>query len=444
MRWWCALLVLCFSKNAAAVPAVTTGFTATEISSGAPLVGPGGLAIDGSRILIVEPNGNGASGDSVLSYTHAGASSNFAQPAGAAFCTISQVAINGFTLDAYVFDTASNTLQIINGLGMVTARGLGITGGGNCTDAAITGLATHPGQSFALYGASPHDGKLYFINPVAGTVQAAASNLGTPTQVAVNIATGDVLVLDIASGTVYRLPQLNPMTQAVTLNPPTPLLGIAVSPFGQLFGIDGAGNILAVASSGDVSTFACGFSGISQLAFGRATGHLGNNLYVTQYGATPGASDGDAIYEIDGNFGTAAAVGNAVCAAPADAGVSVDAAPALDAAPLVDAGTSSDATAASDLGVIEDAADDAGPPLDDAALLDLGTFEDAAPIVDSGAGFPDALPRPDAGVIAPADAALPDAGSAEEGSGCGCSTAGPELPWALLGLAALFLLRKGR
>lgn len=452
MRNLWAFLLLCTPSLALAQPALPTtsaGYTARIYSADMTLLGPGGLAIDPNRVVVADTRGSGASGDLLYSITRAGALSTFATPAGAAFCPNAQVAISGFSLDTYVFDTQTNQLLIIDSGGTVTARNIGLSGGTNCTDGAIIGLATHQGQNFALYGASPADGRVYFINPTTGATQVVAQNLGQPSAVAVNIANNDVMVLDGQSGNVWRLPVLNPMPMAVTLNPPTPLSSIAISPAGQLFGLTAGGRVVAVAQNGDVSTFVCGLENAAQIAFGRATGRGGNNLFVTQLGATATANDGDAIFEIDGAF-AAFAVGNAQCAPAPDAGVIDAAAPpppdagvTPDAGALADAAEPPDSGSTPDGGASSDAAGgaDALPP--DAPISgDSEPAPDLGAVADSGAG------RPDSGVSgADAEEATDAAGSAKDGSGCSCESGSAPVggaAWALAIVGLGLLLRRRR
>ncbi len=430
-----------------ALPTTSAGYTARIYSADAALVGPGGLAIDANRVVVADPRGNGVSGDLLYSITRAGVLSTLATPAGAGFCHSAQVAISGFSLDTYLFDTATNQLIIIDSGGTVTARSIGLSGGGNCSDGAIIGLATHQGQNFALYGASPADGRVYFINPTTGATQIVAQNLGQPSALAVNIANNDVVVLDGQSGNVWRIPVLNPTPVAVTLNPATPLYSIAVSPAGQLFGLTAGGRIVAVAQNGDVSTFVCGLENPEQIAFGRATGRGGNNLFVTQFGASFTANDGDAVFEIDGAF-AAFAAGTAQCAPVPDAGVvGVDAAAPP---PPPDAGFAADAAELPDTGVLVDggASPDAAAG-EDALPADAGIIGlDGQPGPDLGSPVDGGVGRPDSGVILGADAEQSgDAGAGKESSGCSCESSSPPLggaawAWAIFGLG--LVLRKRR
>jgi MYXO-CTERM domain-containing protein len=452
MRNLWAFLLLCAPGQALAQPALPTtsaGYTARIYFADATLLGPGGLAIDANRVVVVDPRGSGPSGDLLYSITRAGVLSTFATPAGAAFCPNAQVAISGFSLDTYVFDTQTNQLIIIDSGGAVTARSIGLSGGSNCTDGAIIGLATHQGQNFALYGASPADGRVYFINPTTGATQIVAQNLGQPSAIAVNIANNDVVVLDGQSGNVWRIPVLNPTPVALTLNPPTPLSSIAISPAGQLFGLTSGGRIVAVAQNGDVRTFVCGLENAGQIAFGRATGRGGNNLFVTQLGATATANDGDAIFEIDGAF-AAFAVGDAQCAPVPDAGV-VDAAapPPPDAGGAADAGAPPDGAEPTDSGAVADGggadaagSEDALPPDVQVVGGDSEPAPDLGAPVDSGAG------RPDAGLISGADAEESrDAGTGKESSGCSCESSSAPISgaaWALAIFGLSLVLRRRR
>ena len=65
MRNLWAFLLLCAPGQALAQPALPTtsaGYTARIYSADATLLGPGGLAIDANRVVVVDPRGSGPSG----------------------------------------------------------------------------------------------------------------------------------------------------------------------------------------------------------------------------------------------------------------------------------------------------------------------------------------------------------------------------------------------
>ena len=295
-----AIVTLLAQAAAAETPSVPIGYTVEKRAGGPPLVAS--CAISASLftgdVFIVDPMGNGVSGDQVMKLSPDATVSALA-PVGALFIAGGiDVSPTG---DVYVWDSLARDILRISPDGATSVFQSFPGGTGQLALTTILGLAFDGDGD--LYAGSPAHDEIYRIAPdgtVSTFVTAAQVPGGLDIPGAMDVApNGDLLVVDYHD---HRLLRIAPDGTATVVLADTGMIGqeaIAVDPLsGDVFMTVGRETIVRVDGAGNVTPFASGFDGVTGLAFGRSSIGGTLSLYASQFGAGIEATDGDAIFEI--------------------------------------------------------------------------------------------------------------------------------------------------
>lgn len=288
-----------FSWRAAAGPVLLdSGYQLSTLASGVPFLSAGSItASNHGDIFVADPFGNGISGDRIFSVSSSGSVTTLATPATTAYLIFGDIEQDAAG-NVYSFDVVENRLLKTDTLGNTSIFYTAVGGVGTPAGTGILGLTIS--SSGDLFAGSPFSQQILRIDSAGNATvfldnAAVTGGLGSPVGMDFS-ASGDLFYADLAG----RVVQVSPLGVANILVSSLPSVGsdLAIDPeSGDLF-ITAGTDIYRVTTAGTVTTFANNFVGLAGLDFGLSSSGSGTSLYVTQFGLTTTASDGDAVFEI--------------------------------------------------------------------------------------------------------------------------------------------------